>query len=136
MNIISKSNALYEYKDFNIVPYYLYYGVRGSEIRLFENMGYANKKALMTYIGEILLNPNRLVNPNTDKNGNRLWRVTTSDDMSNSLYKEGSVYVLKEPKRVKNKTFVGWFNTIDEKYYKPGDKYTVIHGTHFIAVWK
>lgn len=135
-NIINKPNSLYEYKDFNMIPYYLYYGVRGSEIRLFENMGYANRSDLMVYINNILLNPNRLIYPKTDKNGNRLWRVTTSDDMSNTLYKEGSIYTLKEPKNVNNKKFVGWYNTLDRKHYKPGDKYKVILGTHFIAVWK
>lgn len=64
--------------------------------------------------------------------------VTTSDDnvvnVNNYLHKEGYVYTLKQPKN--NKNFVGWFNTVDEKMYKPGDKYKVIHGTHFVAIYK
>jgi hypothetical protein len=119
-----------------MIPKYLFYGVRAGEVKFFEDYGYVTKPELFNYLDKILLNTERVTKPILDKNGNTLWRVTTSDDLDNKLYKEGSIYVLKEPKKVNNKTFIGWFNTVDEKYYKPGDKYTVIHGTHFIAVWK
>jgi len=135
-SIINKPKALYNYKDFNMIPKYLFYGVRAGEVKFFEDYGYVTKPELFNYLDKILLNTERVTKPILDKNGNTLWRVTTSDDLDNKLYKEGSIYVLKEPKKVNNKTFIGWFNTVDEKYYKPGDKYTVIHGTHFIAVWK
>ena len=130
--IINKKDALYEYKDFNEMPYYLFYGVRGSEIRIFENMGYTNRSGLKFYLSNVLINPKRIVPPITDKKGNRLWMVSTDDEKS--LLKEGTTYILKEPKNKTN--FVGWFNTVDEKMYKPGDKYKIIHGTHFIAKYR
>ncbi len=134
-NILKSKDALFEYKDFSMIPYYLYNGVRASEVRLFTNRGYVNKPQLMEYLSSILLNTEKVVPPTIDSNGNRLWMVTTSDDVVKNyksyLYKEGDIYVLKEPKDKKN--FIGWFNTVDGKMYKPGDKYKIIHGTHFIA---
>ncbi len=134
-NILKSKDALFEYKDFSMIPYYLFNGVRASEVRLFTNRGYVNKAQLMEYLGSILLNSEKVVPPIIDSNGNRLWMVTTSDDVVTNykkyLYKEEDIYVLKEPKNKKN--FNGWFNTVDGKMYQVGDKYKVIHGTHFIA---
>ncbi len=132
--IISKKDALFEYDNFRMIPYYLFYGVRAPEVKLFVNSGLVNIDELMIYLNKILLNPNRLISPITDREGNRLWMVTTSDDVSKHLYHEGDIYVLKQPKNKKN--FIGWFNTVDNKIYKPGDKYKVILGTHFIAKYK
>ena len=132
--IISQKDALFEYDNFRMIPYYLFYGVRAPEVRLFVNSGLVNIDELMIYLNKILLNPNRIISPITDKEGNRLWMVTTSDDISKHLYHEGDIYVLKQPKNKNN--FVGWFNTVDNKIYKPGDKYKVILGTHFIAKYK
>ncbi len=138
--IISKKGALYDYKDLKVMPYYLYYGSRGNETKLFVNMGYATTPELIDYLLRIQLNPEKSVDPITDKKGNRLWMVTTSDDKfineKDFLYKEGSTYTLKQPNKVNNKEFIGWFNTVDNKMYKVGDKYKIIHGTHFIAIWK
>jgi len=162
--IISKEGALYDYKDLDIMPYYLYYGARGNETKLFVNLGYATTPGLIKYLLETQLDPDRAVPPITDKEGNRLWMITTSDDNIKNykkyLHKEGYVYTLKEPKStnnnefvgwlntesydytlkkptsVKNKEFVGWFNTVDGKMYKVGEKYKLIHGTHFIAIYK
>ena len=133
--IISEKGALYDYKDLSIMPYYLYYGSRGNETKLFVNLGYATTPQLIDYLLRTQLNPDKVVNPITDKKGNRLWMVTTGDDVVKNtkdyLYKEGDIYTLKEPKN-KTKNFIGWFNTVDNKLYQPGDKYKVIHGTHFI----
>lgn len=161
--IISKEGALYNYEDLSIMPYYLYYGSRGNETKLFVNLGYSTTPELINYLLTTQLDPNKAVSPITDNEGNRLWMVTTSDDnikdYKKHLYKEGSVYTLKAPKSykskefigwsntdsygytlketgVKNKEFVGWFNTVDGKMYEVGDKYKVIHGTHFIAIYK
>lgn len=162
--IISKEGALYDYKDLDIMPYYLYYGSRGNETKLFVNLGYATTPGLIKYLLETQLDPDRAVPPITDKEGNRLWMITTSDDdiknYKKHLHKEGYVYTLKEPKSVQNKEFVGWFNTesydytlkeptsvqnkefvgwfntVDGKMYNVGEKYKLIHGTHFIAIYK
>ena len=67
--------------------------------------------------------------------------VTTSDDYvteynkKDFLVKEGNQYILKKP-LIPSKKFKGWYNTIDGKIYQPGDKINVIHGTHFIAIYK
>lgn len=162
--IISKKGALYNYKDLNVMPYYLYYGSRGNETKLFVNLGYATTPQLINYLLATQLNPDKALSPITDKEGNRLWMITTSDDdiknYKKYLHKEGYVYTLKEPESVKNKEFVGWFNTesydytlkkpasvknkefvgwfntVDGKMYKVGEKYKLIHGTHFIAIYK
>ena len=162
--IISKEGALYNYKDLDIMPYYLYCGSRGNETKLFVNLGYATTPELIKYLLETQLNQDKAVPPITDKEGNRLWMITTSDDNIKNykkyLHKEGYVYTLKEPKSVQNKEFVGWhntessvytlkeptsvqnkefvgwFNTVDGKMYNVGEKYKLIHGTHFIAIYK
>ena len=162
--IINKEGALYNYKDLDVMPYYLYYGSRGNETKLFVNLGYATTPELIEYLLRTQLNPDKSLPPITDENGNRLWMITTSDDnikdYKKHLHKEGYiytlkepksvktkefvgwfntesyVYTLKEPKSVKTKEFVGWFNTVDGKMYKVGEKYKLIHGTHFIAIYK
>ncbi len=136
--IINKKGALYTYKDLDVMPYYLYYGSRGNETKLFVNLGYATTPALIEYLLATQLNPSKTVPPITDKRGNRLWMVTTSDDdikdYTKYLYKEDHIYTLKKPKNTKN--FVGWFNTVDGKMYKAGSRYRIIHGTHFIAIYQ
>ncbi len=138
--IISTEGALYNYSDLSIMPYYLYYGSRGNETKLFVNLGYATTPELIEYLLKTQLNSDKAVPPMVDKKGNRIWMVTTSDDniknYKKHLYQEGDIYTLKKPKNVKNKKFVGWFNTVNGKMYKVGDKYKVIHGTHFIAIYK
>ena len=139
-SIINAPGALYTYEDLNIMPYYLYYGSRGAETKLFVNLGFATTPALLEYLRTTQLNPDKAVPPIMDSDGNRLWMVTTSDDnvvnKSDYLYHEGDIYTLKVPKNVESKTFIGWYNTIDEKIYNIGDNYKVIHGTHFIAIWE
>ena len=138
--IINAPGALYTYEDLNIMPYYLYYGSRGAETKLFVNLGFATTPALLEYLRTTQLNPDKSVPPIMDSNGNRLWMVTTSDDnvvnKKDFLLKEGDSYTLKVPKYVSGKTFKGWYCTIDEKMYQPGDTISVIHGTHFVAIWE
>ena len=69
-------------------------------------------------------------------NGVNAWMMTTSlDDLSDDyhkyLYKEGSTYTLPNNKEVKC-----FFNTFDDKCYKPGSKIKVETSFHFIAKYK
>ena len=136
-NIINKDNALFNYKDFKIIPYYLFKGVRAEEVRLFTNMGYASKSQLMEYLGSILLNSEKVIMPITDKDGNRLWMVTTSDDNDPSITShqlvEGSEFIVPTPENTNN--FVNWYNHSDNKYYNPGDTIIVDSSMYLEAIY-
>lgn len=131
--IINKPNALFEYSDLDIMPYYLYLGSRGNETKLFVNMGYATKESLIEYLLTTQLDPKRAVSVNTNKKGNRLWMVTTSVDKvlnyKDYLYEEGSYYILPKVLGVKK-----WYSTFEDKYYLPNDKVKVNYPMHFIEV--
>ena len=139
-DIINQPGALFTYEELNIMPYYLYYGSRGYETKLFVNLGYATPEDLINYLLTNQLNPSMMITPPTNKEGNRLWMVTTSEDLVTEnnkkefLYEEGTEYTLQEP--LNTKDFIGWYNTTDEKIYQPGDTINVILGTHFIAQYK
>ena len=130
--IISKPGALYVYEDLSIMPYYLYLGSRGNETKIFVNLGYASTPELIDYLLRTQLNPEKVSPLVTDKNGNRLWMVTTSEDTvineKDFLYKEGSYYTLPNVLGVKK-----WYSTFENKYYLPYDKVKVNHSMHFIA---
>lgn len=131
--IINKPNALFKYSDLDIMPYYLYLGSRGNETKLFVNMGYATKESLIEYLLTTQLDPKRAVSVNTNKNGNRLWMVTTSVDKvlnyKDYLHEEGSYYILPKVLGVKK-----WYSTFEDKYYLPNDKVKVNYPMHFIEV--
>ena len=131
-DIISKPGALYEYEDLSVMPYYLYLGSRGNETKLFVNSGYATTEGLVEYLLRTQLNPYKVVSPNTNKNGKRMWMVTTSEDIvmnkKDFLYEEGSYYTLPNIIGVKK-----WYSTFENKYYKPFDKVKVDFPMHFIA---
>ena len=102
------------------------------------------------FIGSKLENAYTMIGPNFDEdflrnfayneikepykiNGNNAWMMTTSldnldDDYHNYLYEEGSTYTLPNDKNVKC-----FFNTFNDKCYKPGSKVKVETSYHFIA---
>ena len=131
-DIISKKGALFDYKELSIMPYYLYLGSRGNETKLFVNSGYAKTEDLIKYLQSTQLNVEKMVPPITDNNGNRLWMVTTDKDLvinkKDFLYKEGSYYTLPKIIGVNR-----WYNTTDNKYYKPLDRVKVNLSMHFIS---
>ena len=71
------------------------------------------------------------------KGENRYWMVTLDTDNINAtnkekyLKKEGSTYTLPKDDNVKY-----WYNSSDNKYYKPGSKVKVYHGMHFTKIEK
>jgi len=102
------------------------------------------------FIGSKLENAYTMIGPNFDEdflrnfaynqvkepykiNGNNAWMMTTSldnleEDYHKYLYEEGSIYTLPVIDGVKC-----FFNTFDDKCYKPGSKIKVETSFHFIA---
>lgn len=70
----------------------------------------------------------------TDADGNRLYALSTSDGYKTTI-KEGDTYTLPTPTAVNGKTFKGWYNNADGKYYQAGDSVEIYVGTHFTARW-
>jgi hypothetical protein len=135
------SGDLYSYGQLSsALTHYMYVGLRAGEAKYLVNNGYLSLDLLLYYFKTNQTNPSMLKLPISNNLGN-LWMVTTSDDVvanfnrSNYLMLEGSVYTLRNPKSVNNKTFVGWYNTGDNKYYLPGDEVKVNHGMYFEAIW-
>ena len=127
---------LYTYSEFSdILPYYMYKGLRVDEAKVIENA--ISKNEFRYYLLDNPLNEDLLNKPKTDLFGNRTWMVTTSEDyvtMFNKnkyLYKEGSTYTIPKSSKV-----LYWYNTSDGKEYKSGDKITVSTGMHLIAEYK
>ncbi|MCI6627453.1 MAG: hypothetical protein MSH29_04085, partial [Tenericutes bacterium] len=127
---------LYTYSEFSdILPYYMYKGLRVDEAKVIENA--ISKTEFRYYLLDNPLNEDLLNKPKTDLFGNRTWMVTTSEDyvtMFNKnkyLYKEGSTYTIPKSSKV-----LYWYNTSDGKEYKSGDKITVSTGMHLIAEYK
>ncbi len=127
---------LYDYSLFSdIMPYYMFKGLRVEEGKVLENL--IDLNTFRYYLISNQLNDSMLNKPSVNDSGNRVWMVTTSDDKVNNytdyLYEEGSYYTLKEP--INNNGFKYWYNTSNMKYYYPGDSVKVYFGMHFIAIY-
>lgn len=137
-NIVADASNLYEYNDLNVVPYYMFLGLRMEEAKILNNYG-LDKDTFIYYLKYNQLNKVMLKEP-IKQFGKRLWMVTTSDDDINILnknsylLKEGSYYTLKNPKTFKN--FIGWYNTGNNKVYNIGDTVKIYYGTYFKALYK
>lgn len=129
---------IYSYEDLDIMPYYMYKGLRAGEAKYLNNYG-LNLNTFKEYLLMNQLNDKMLKKPEVDAFNNRVWMVTTSDDVVTEfnknmyLYKETSNYTLKQP-IIKN-NFKYWYNTSDNQYYNPGDIVQIWHGTHFEAIY-
>lgn len=137
--IINNKNNLYKYQDLNVLPYYMFKGLRAEEGKYLNNYG-LTKDLFIAYLLNNQLNEKMLLKPNQDKNENRMWMVTTSDDIitesnkSKYLVKEETIYTIPKPKNIDN--FLYWYNTSDGKKYNIGDNIKIWHGTHLEAVYK
>ncbi len=136
-NIVKDINEYYR-KNMSFVPYYLYHGLRAWDREYIIKYNYMSKDEFISIFNNLLLNSNMMLPPLTNNKGNRVWMVTSSDDIvynkNDYLYEEGSKYILKEP--IIKEKFVYWYNTSDGKYYNINDEVTVYHGMHFEAVYK
>jgi len=136
--ILENENNLLDYSYFeDVLPYYLYKGFRVREAGYLVNNGFVKINEFKNYITTSIVNPEVLRKPITISN-DRYWMVTTSENNVNRqnkkkyLRKEGSMYTLPNSKI---KDFKGWYNTSDNNIYQPGDKISVSHGIHFIALY-
>lgn len=137
MQIMGNKDNLYRYDEFSdIVPYYMFKGLRIEEAKVLSE--YISKDEFRFYLLNNQVNENMWKKPMIDTLNNRVWMVTTSDDIvdnkSSYLIKEGEYYTLKEPLQSNN--FIYWYNTSDGNRYYPGDKIQIWNGTHFVAVYK
>ena len=136
--IIEDANNVYKYEAFqDFLPYYMFKGLRVEEGKILEE--YLPLEEFKLYLQTNQANYDILSKPITDKNGNNIWMVTTSDDIVNEnnkstfMIQEGTNYKLKQPKEHKN--FLYWYNTADGKKYNIGDNVEIWHGNHFIAIY-
>ena len=134
--ILKDKNNLYSYNELNMVPYYLYKGLRMKEAKHLVNNNVITKEELINILNSTMLNETETLQP-IMKNGSRYWMVTLETDKMNDknkgkyLKKEGSTYVLPKDDDVKY-----WYNSSDNTYYKPGSKVKVYHGMHFTKIEK
>ena len=129
--VLKDKNNLYTYNELkDTIPYYMYKGLRAGEAKVLVNYQYITTKEFKDYLRYNQMNKDMLLEPVT-KNNKRFWMVTTSlDNVTNKddyLYPEGSTYTLPKSK---TKCF---YNTSDNKCYKPGERVKVHLGMHFIA---
>ena len=132
------SSHLYKYDDFkDIMPYYIFKGLRVDEGKYLVDIGLTTYEELKMYLALFPANPDYYIDVETNKNGKRLWMVTTSLDKvtekNKNKYKveEGTYYKLPNKKHVKC-----FRNSIDNECYKPGDKIKVYSGMHFTVEYK
>ncbi len=114
--------------DLPVFPRHIYKGFRGPETKKLFDQG---TLGLEEYVR--LLN-GHISPPIMDDDGNNLWMIGTSDGRE-ELLKEGSVYKVPIPKYHKG-IFVGWYNTGDNKYYQPGETFTVDYSMYLEAIYK
>ena len=129
---------LYKYEDFkDIMPYYIFKGLRVDEGKYLVDIGLTTYEELKMYLYLFPANPDYYVEAETNKDGKRLWMVTTSLDKvtekNKNKYKvvEGKYYKLPNKKKIKC-----FRNSIDNKCYEPGSKIKVYSGMHFIAEYR
>ena len=130
--IINNKNNLYSYSEFSdIMPYYMFNGLRAEEGKYLNTYG-LDKDKFMYYLSANQMNESMLLKVPTNKKGKRVWMVTNDRDnilnKKDYLYEEGSYYTLPYILGVKK-----WYSTSEDKYYKPLDKVKVNHAMHFIA---
>ena len=137
--VISNPNNLYTYEELDILPYYMFKGLRAEEGKYLSNYG-LSREIFISYLKANQLNSNMLMEPDKDILGNRIWMVTNSDNMiteenkKDYLVKEGSYYILPDP--INKKDFLYWYNTSEGKVYNVGDEVRIWHGTYFKAIYK
>ena len=124
-SIISDKANLYEYKDLNgSLPYYMYAGLRAREAKYIVNLGYMSDEMLQYYFLTNQSNPEMVKSPITVF-GVRFWPLSIDDNKV--MVREGTTIVLP------NNNVKCYYNTSDDKCYKPNEKVKIYYGTHFIS---
>jgi hypothetical protein len=139
-SVISNQNNLFSYDDLkDTMPYYMFLGLRASEVKYIANLGYFDLNKIDYLKIKLRTVDKYLLKEPIIKDNNRVWMVTTSKDIvteenkNDYLVKEGSIYTLPI---IDANNFKGWYNTADNKLYQGGDKVTIWYGTYFEEVEK
>ena len=126
----SNNDYLYNYEDLDILPYYMYKGLRAKEGKWLQQFGLD----LNTFKGYLYLNQ---MNPDMlleypSKDGKYIFPVGTSE-YSTKYLSEGSIYTIPSPKYPL--IFKYYINTTDGTIYYPGDKIVVDTPTYLKAIY-
>lgn len=137
-NVNEVRSDMYTYDDFTYLPKYIYKVFRLEETKYLVNSGLVTPDQFTYLFDNFLTNNDKMLMPQTNEEGTRLWMVTTSDDtdLSNERYllEEGSIYTVPTPNNQEG--FVRWYNSSDNKYYMPGDTIEVYGGMHLTAIYE
>lgn len=133
--VINNKNNLYDYLEFSdIMPYYMFSGLRASEGKYLANLGYLTKDMFRYYLLQNQMNDDMRLLPITNENGVRQWMVKNSLGYE-QLVDEGSYYQLGYP-TASNREFLYWYNTATSEKYMPMDIVRIWQGTYFEAIYR
>lgn len=133
--VINDENNLYDYLEFSdIMPYYMFSGLRASEGKYLANLGYLTKDVFRYYLLQNQMNDDMRLLPITNEDGVRQWMVKTSLG-DEQLVDEGSYYQLSYPVDKSDK-FLYWYNTATGEKYMPMDIVRIWQGTYFEAIYR
>ncbi len=127
-DITKDKNNLFTYKELqDVMPYYMYKGLRANEVKYIlnkYNFDYNNLYILKN--GLTTINNNLLYNYPTINNERYF---TVSFNNKKIKVKEGKTIILPKDNKVKY-----WYNTVDNKLYLPGTPINIELSTHFISI--
>lgn len=134
--LISDNNNLYSYKDLeDVLPHYMFVGLRAEEGKILSNYG-LDLNLFKGYLSENQSKKGKYLEVNKNRKGNRLFMVTTSQDIVNNLNKnsylkeEGSIYTIPSNSNAKC-----YLNSVDKKCYKSGDKIVITSPIYFKVIY-
>ena len=115
-------------------------GFRGREWKILIDNGMLDMDFMINILlNEVANNENERILPPTNENGEFIYIVTNSEDVTNEhfnpqdfFFEEYTHYILPN---IEEEGFVGWLCSSDGKIYKAGDTYKVRTNTHFTAVY-
>lgn len=133
--VINDKNNLYDYLEFNdIMPYYMFSGLRASEGKYLANLGYLSKDTFKYYLLQNQMNKDMLLPPNVNKDGIRQWVVKTSLGYE-KLIDEGSYFYLDSTNSF-GKNILYWYDMSTGIKYKPNERVKIWYGSYFEAIYE
>lgn len=133
--VINDKNNLYDYLEFNdIMPYYMFSGLRASEGKYLANLGYLSKDTFKYYLLQNQMNKDMLLPPNVNKDGIRQWVVKTSLGYE-KLIDEGSYFYLDSTNSF-GKNILYWYDMSTGIKYKPNERVKIWYGSYFEAIFE
>ena len=133
--VINDKNNLYDYSEFNdIMPYYMFSGLRASEGKYLANLGYLSKETFKYYLLQNQMNKDMLLPPIVNKEGIRQWVVKTSLGYE-KLIDEGSYFYLDSTNSF-GKNILYWYDMSTGIKYKPNERVKIWYGSYFEAIYE